>query len=115
MKPILATNNGKVIQMSKLQLSTQILELQNEIHKHIADIKEKDEKIAKLEKTVEDNKSTIKYHQDKQKEAQEELNQVHSMLDAFSNPVARKGDGENSWYTVDRTASTRLAAWFASK
>ncbi len=48
------------------------------------------QKIEQLEKAVESAKSTNGYHQTQAKDALEELNQAHALLDALPNAIPRK-------------------------
>lgn len=41
------------------------------------------------------------------------LEQLHQVLDAAPNSVARESEGENSWGRVKRSPVTRMAAWLA--
>ena len=46
---------------------------------------------------------------------EEELEQLHGLLDGMEGAGGRKTEHEESYYRKDRKAMTRLAAWLASK
>lgn len=49
------------------------------------------------------------------REFEEELEQLHGLLDGMEGAGGRKTEHEESYYRKDRKAMTRLAAWLASK
>ncbi len=71
------------------------------------------QKIEQLEKAVESAKSTNGYHQTQAKDALEELNQAHALLDALPNAIPRKAPPTEYGHQQQHTIATRMAAWMA--
>ena len=72
-------------------------------------------KIAELEKKLESETSAKDTWYKMKNEADAMLEQIHQVLDAMPNAIARKSDAEESWNRVERSPVTRLAAWLASR
>ena len=70
-------------------------------------------RIAELEKQLASAKSTSEYLSKNASEATAMIEQIHQVLDAVPQAIARESEGENSWDRVKRTPVTRLAAWLA--
>ena len=70
-------------------------------------------RIAELEKQLAYAKQVSEMYSKQASDAKGEIEQVHQVLDAVPNPIARESDGENSWERVKRSAVTRLAAWLS--
>ena len=60
------------------------------------------------------NSTKDSYYKSKQ-ELEEELEQLHGLLDGMEGAGGRKTEHEESYYRKDRKAMTRLASWLASK
>ncbi|MET3631617.1 hypothetical protein [Burkholderia sp. 572] len=67
-------------------------------------------RIAELEKKVEIDTKTIKYHEKRAEEAQAELQQLHAFFDALPGTIPEQ-DKESY---KRNNAMTRLAAWLAT-
>ncbi len=70
-------------------------------------------KIVELEKKLASETSTKEAWYKQMNENAAMLEQVHQVLDAMPNSIARESEGENSWDRVKRSPVTRLAAWLA--
>lgn len=96
----LFTNTTKETRMAKqLALSTQLKNALMEVEA--------------LTKKVAEIESHRELYRKKSADAEAVIEQMHQMLDAVPNSVARKGDAEESWRAVERSPVTRLAAWLA--
>ena len=74
------------------------------------------EAIEKLKKELESAKSTRDYNSSQLKEAQNELDQLHSLLDALPKALPRETPNPNNKYSdIKHSAMTRLASWLALK
>jgi predicted translin family RNA/ssDNA-binding protein len=65
--------------------------------------------VGELEKKLESEKTTAKYHSGRAEEANKELEQMHDVLDSL--PCALPRDMSNGY--SKRTAMVRFAAWLA--
>lgn len=70
-------------------------------------------KITELEKKLVDTQRSSTYNADQSTAATSMLEQIHQVLDAVPNSIARESEGENSWDRIKRSPITRLAAWLA--
>ena len=68
-----------------------------------------------MEKDVAREKNGSSSHFKSYQEAKAEIEQVHQLLDAVPNSVARRSESEESYNRVDRDLMTRLAAWLAAR
>ena len=76
-------------------------------------LKEAAKKIEGLEKDLKQQKDYVAMYQKKSADAEALVEQLHQVLDAVPNPIARKSDGEESWSRIERSPVTRMAAWLA--
>jgi predicted nucleic acid-binding Zn-ribbon protein len=88
---------------------------QSEYQQVVSQLNAANAKIAELEKKVQSEANTKEYYSKLHAESQAMLEQVHQVLDAMPNAIARKSDAEESWNRVERSPVTRLAAWLASR
>lgn len=70
-------------------------------------------KIVELEAKLKTATQHNEYNQKQFSDATALIEQVHQVLDAVPNSIARESEGENSWDRVKRSPVTRLAAWLA--
>lgn len=71
--------------------------------------------IEKLEKDLKAANDAKALYDKRNDEARGEIEQVHILLDALPNAVARKTEHEDSWQRKDLNLMTRLAAWLATR
>ena len=95
-------------------------ELKNEqLATQIASMQEtavlRDAEIAKLATELKSAKASSDSWYKKMDEAKAEVDQVHLLLDAMSNPPARKGPANDYGQAVAFNLMTRLAAWLATR
>lgn len=75
----------------------------------------KQEEIKKLEEGFRKLKEDRDFYCNRTTKLNEELEQIHFMLDSVPNSIPKEVKyGDNSWEVNKLTALTRLAAWFAS-
>lgn len=83
-----------------------------ELELQINSLNETVEKLTKELTTANSLKES--YYKSKQ-ELEDELEQLHGLLDGMEGAGGRKTEHEESYYRKDRKAMTRLASWLASK
>ena len=72
-------------------------------------------KIVELEKKLKEVESLKEQWYKQSNEHEKMLEQLHQVLDAVPNSIARESEGENSWDRVKRSPVTRMAAWLAGR
>ena len=71
--------------------------------------------IAELEKKLKDKTGSYDNTYLVRIKLEEEIEQMHQILDSVPNPIGRKTEHEESYYRKDRSAVVRFAAWLASR
>jgi len=71
-------------------------------------------RIVELEKKLADESSRTQSARVLAESRGDEIEQVHQVLDAVPNSIARKSDHEESWQRVERSIVTRMAAWLSN-
>jgi septal ring factor EnvC (AmiA/AmiB activator) len=93
------------IKMAKiLSVTAQLKQLKDQLAK--ADSSNVD-----LEKQLQSSRAANDYTRNLCNEHAATIEQIHQVLDALPNSIARESEGENSWDRVKRSPATRLAAW----
>lgn len=78
-------------------------------------LKNANARIVELEKKLKDTESSKENWYKSSSLHEQMLEQLHQVLDAVPNSIARESEGENSWDRVKRSPVTRMAAWLAGR
>lgn len=71
--------------------------------------------ITKLEKEKKQELDHKELHYKNSTTLQEQIDQMHLLLDGMAGALPKQAEGENSWETKKYDIMTRLASWIASK
>ena len=98
--------------MTRITIASLKAELQSVRHNNAVHI---DCLITDHDKAMKAKDSTISYQQNRTREVEAELDQMHCLLDALPGALPRKSvpAGEAEWCARNNTAMTRLASWLA--
>lgn len=101
--------------MAKQTITEKLIQAEATINDQKDQIASQSETIAKLKKEVEQQKAYYKSEKDDNAKLRADIEQVHQILDTVPHPISRKSDHEESWQRVERSMTTRLAAWLCSR
>ncbi len=97
-------------------LTAQIAEMEKKLSVLATESAEHRARAEKAEKDLADGKVTSTHYLKQMGAAQDEVKQVHILLDAMPNPPARKVNVEEPYkHDVTFELTTRFAAWLASR